>query len=35
LADRLERGAAIYSADYDFNRFPGVDHVNPLDESVY
>lgn len=27
----LERGAAIYSADYDFKRFPGVDHVNPLE----
>lgn len=27
----LERGAAIYSADYDFRRFPGVDHVNPLE----
>ena len=27
----LENGAAIYSADYDFRRFPGVDHVNPLE----
>ena len=27
----LERGAAIYSADYDFGRFPGVEHVNPLE----
>ena len=27
----IERGAVIYSADYDFNRFPGVEHVNPLD----
>lgn len=26
----LERGAPVYSADYDFNRFPGVEHVNPL-----
>lgn len=28
----LERGATIYSADYDFRRFPGVEHVNPLEE---
>ncbi len=27
----LERGAAICSADYDFRRFPGVEHVNPLE----
>jgi hypothetical protein len=26
----LEHGAEIYSADYDFQRFPGVTHVNPL-----
>jgi hypothetical protein len=26
----LERGARICSADHDFARFPGVDHVNPL-----
>lgn len=26
----LERGAAVYSADHDFSRFPGIDHVNPL-----
>jgi uncharacterized protein len=26
----LERGARIYSADHDFARFAGVDHVNPL-----
>lgn len=30
----LERGATVYSADYDFRRFPGVEHVNPLDESA-
>jgi len=26
----LEQGYAIYSADNDFKRFPGVTHVNPL-----
>lgn len=26
----IERGAAVYSADYDFKRFPGVQHVDPL-----
>ncbi len=26
----LELGATIYSADYDFQRFAGVTHVNPL-----
>lgn len=26
----LENGADIYSADYDFQRFQGVNHVNPL-----
>jgi toxin-antitoxin system PIN domain toxin len=26
----IEHGAAIYSTDYDFKRFPGVEHVNPL-----
>lgn len=26
----LEHGCAIYSADNDFKRFPGVKHVNPL-----
>lgn len=26
----IERGASIYSADHDFQRFAGVDHVNPL-----
>ena len=28
----LELGATLYSADYDFKRFPGIEHVNPLDE---
>ena len=27
----LELGAAIYSADYDFRRFAGITHVNPLE----
>ncbi len=26
----IERGATLYSADHDFSRFPGLDHVNPL-----
>jgi len=26
----LEQGCAIYSADYDFKRFPAVRHINPL-----
>ncbi|MGH8501437.1 MAG: type II toxin-antitoxin system VapC family toxin [Gammaproteobacteria bacterium] len=26
----LEHRGAIYSADYDFQRFPGLTHVNPL-----
>ena len=26
----IENGATIYSADYDFRRFPGVQHINPL-----
>jgi toxin-antitoxin system PIN domain toxin len=26
----LEQGYAVYSADNDFKRFPGVRHVNPL-----
>ena len=26
----IEHGAAIYSTDHDFARFPGVRHVNPL-----
>jgi uncharacterized protein len=26
----IEHGYAIYSADNDFKRFPGVEHVNPL-----
>ncbi len=28
----IERGAIICSADYDFQRFPGVEHINPLEE---
>ena len=28
----IARGATICSADYDFRRFPGVEHVNPLDD---
>jgi toxin-antitoxin system PIN domain toxin len=28
----LEQGAAIYSTDHDFKRFPGVEHVNPLEQ---
>ena len=27
----IEQGATVYSADYDFKRFPGVGHVNPLE----
>ncbi len=27
----IENGATICSADYDFKRFPGVKHVNPLE----
>lgn len=26
----IERGAAIYSTDHDFKRFPGIEHVDPL-----
>ncbi|MGI9302912.1 MAG: type II toxin-antitoxin system VapC family toxin [Gammaproteobacteria bacterium] len=26
----LEHGCTIYSADHDFNRFPGLKHVNPV-----
>ena len=26
----IELGATLYSADNDFKRFPGLDHVNPL-----
>jgi toxin-antitoxin system PIN domain toxin len=26
----LEQGAAIYSTDHDFRRFPGIEHVNPI-----
>ena len=28
----IERGAALYSTDHDFMRFPGVKTVNPLSE---
>ena len=28
----VEYGAEIYSADYDFRRFTGIAHINPLDE---
>ena len=30
----IEHGAAVYSADHDFKRFPGVEHVNPLEEAI-
>jgi toxin-antitoxin system PIN domain toxin len=26
----VERGAAVYSTDHDFKRFPGLEYVNPL-----
>ena len=26
----VEHGATLHSADNDFKRFPGLDHVNPL-----
>lgn len=26
----IEHGAAVYSADNDFKRFPGLEHINPL-----
>jgi hypothetical protein len=28
----IEHGAEIYSADYDFRRYPGITHVNPLQQ---
>ncbi|HMB54435.1 MAG TPA: type II toxin-antitoxin system VapC family toxin [Thermoanaerobaculia bacterium] len=28
----LEHGAAVYSADHDFGRFPGIEHVDPLSD---
>lgn len=28
----VEYGAEIYSADYDFRRFTGITHINPLEE---
>jgi hypothetical protein len=27
----IEHGAPVYSTDHDFKRFPGVEHVNPLE----
>lgn len=30
----IERSANVYSADHDFKRFPGVNHVNPLIDST-
>ena len=30
LADNLENSAKLCSADYDFKRFPGLVHFNPL-----
>lgn len=30
----IEHGCALYSADYDFQRFEGLDHVNPLSTSI-
>lgn len=30
----IEHGATVCSADHDFKRFPGVEHVNPLEELV-
>jgi uncharacterized protein len=27
----IEHGGAVYSTDNDFRRFPGVEHVNPLE----
>ena len=29
----IEYGATVCSADYDFKRFPGVGHVNPLEQA--
>jgi toxin-antitoxin system PIN domain toxin len=26
----IEHGSDLYSADYDFQRFPGIRHINPL-----
>ena len=33
-APAIEHGAGVCSADHDFKRFPGVDHVNPLEEGT-
>jgi len=30
----LERGATVYSADNDFRRFSGIQHVNPLQQPL-
>ncbi len=30
----LDLGASLYSADYDFQRFPALNHVNPLQEQA-
>ena len=30
----IEHGAIVCSADHDFKRFPGVNHVNPLEEGA-
>ena len=29
----IEHGATVCSADHDFKRFPGVNHVNPLEDA--
>ena len=34
VALAIENGAAVYSADYDFRRFPEIEHVNPLDSNA-
>lgn len=34
VALAIENGAAVYSADYDFRRFPEIVHVNPIDTNV-
>ena len=28
----VERGGTVYSTDRDYGRFPGIEHVNPLNE---
>ena len=27
----VERAATVYSSDNDFKRFPGLEHINPLE----